>query len=396
MPSLEVFVLMPFGSSAEYEGGPDESDCVFSEIISPGVDRAYERLEAAPAASGSQRYDNCTITREVDRNQSGSITAKIVQALASADVVVVDITGRNPNVFLELGMRYAMRSKVTVLLAQTGTQIPFDVHGYRYIEYSKYRPGEARERLAQFICEGLAPAVTSDSVVFDVIPSMTVTIPGVASSFGTEAGSPHEVMSWDDYMGRVESHCAYLEDALHDYRFLPDALIGITNGGLIAADLIGKRIFAGRDTPVLSLWAVRHKPASSSAYWYFDNEYNRSMMASIRRESEKRIATATDAVPRPSTIMIVDDHIGTGSTAVQAVQFVRECLGSGSVVVYLPIVSRRQDTIGVMEECFPYAISGADHHKIFSISKEEFLELIDTDAQFFPYLRKQVNVSTSG
>jgi len=150
MPPLEVFVLMPFGSSAEYEGGPDESDCVFSEIISPGVDRAYERLEAAAAASASPPYDACTITREVDRNQSGSITAKIVQALASADVVVVDITGRNPNVFLELGMRYAMRSKVTVLLAQTGTQIPFDVHGYRYIEYSKYRPGEARERLAQF------------------------------------------------------------------------------------------------------------------------------------------------------------------------------------------------------------------------------------------------------
>jgi len=128
-----------------------------------------------------------------------------------------------------------------------------------------------------------------------------------------------------------------------------------------------------------------------SAYWY-----NRAMMASIQRESEKRIDRAKDAVPRSSTIMIVDDHIGTGSTAVQAVQFVRECLGSDSIVVYLPIVSRRQDNIGVMEDCFPYAISDADNHKVFSISKQEFLGLIDTEAQFFPYLRKQVNVSTSG
>ncbi len=396
MPPLEVFVLMPFGSSAEYEGGPDESDCVFSEIILPGVQRAHDHLKKAAAASNSHQYADCNITREVDRNQSGSITSKIVQALASADVVVVDITGRNPNVFLELGMRYAMRSKVTVLLAQTDTQIPFDVHGYRYIEYNKYRPEEARKRLAHFICEGLSPAVTSDSVVFDVIPSMTVTIPGVASSFGTEAGSPHEVMSWEDYMSRVESHCTYLEDALHEYRFFPDALIGITNGGLVAADLIGKRIFAGRDTPVLSLWAVRHKQASNSAYWYFDNAYNRAMMASIQQATAERIAETKEANPQPSTIMIVDDHIGTGSTAVQAVQFIRECLGSDAIVVYLPIVSRRQDNISVMDDCFPYAIMTPGNQKVFSVTRDEFLRLIDTDAQFFPYLRKQVNVSTSG
>ena len=40
------------------------------------------------------------ITREVDRNQTGSITAAIVKSIAKADVAVVDITGRNPNVFL--------------------------------------------------------------------------------------------------------------------------------------------------------------------------------------------------------------------------------------------------------------------------------------------------------
>jgi hypoxanthine phosphoribosyltransferase len=385
MHSLEVFVLMPFGSGGEYEGGPDESDCIFTEIISPAVLRAHKELADAPDSPG--RYQQVNLVREVDRNQSGSITANIVKALAEADVVVVDITGRNANVFLELGIRYALRSKVTVLMAQEGTQIPFDVQGYRYIEYNKYRPEVARQRLADFICLGLSSSVASDSVVFDVLPSMSVTIPGVASSFGSGV-SGRKVMAFEDYMRRIERHSRYLEDAIREYRFEPDALIGISNGGLVAADLIGKRVFAGRDTPVLSLWAKRHSKSTDSAFWYFDNEYNDATMASI-------LAAVAERPSKPPSVIIVDDHMGTGATAVQALHFVRERLGPTTCVVFIPIVSRRLDNIEVMEECLPYKLQ-RDGKPVFTIERAEFLELLDTDADQFPYLRKQVNVSTSG
>ena len=97
-------------------------------------------------------------------------------------------------------------------------------------------------------------------------------------------------MSWDEYLNRIEEICIYLESALREYLYLPDAVIGITNGGLIAADLIGKRVYAGRNTPVLSLWAMRHVVKGDSAFWYFDNKYNDATMTGIQNAVTDRTA----------------------------------------------------------------------------------------------------------
>jgi hypothetical protein len=40
---------------------------------------------------------------------------------------VADITGANPNVFYELGIRHAMRPRSTVIVFGEGTVLPFDV-----------------------------------------------------------------------------------------------------------------------------------------------------------------------------------------------------------------------------------------------------------------------------
>jgi len=162
-----------------------------------------------------------------------------------------------------------------------------------YIYNEIIKPGvidEARVRITEAIREGLSESVTSDSYVFDVLPAMSVSIPGVAKSFGAEAVSKLNVMSWEEYMDRIEVICGYLDNALREYKFIPAAVIGITNGGLIAADLIGKRVYAGRDTPVLSLWAKRHEVGgeSAGAYWYFDNEYNDSTMKALKNVASKK------------------------------------------------------------------------------------------------------------
>ena len=155
MQKFKTFILMPFGANGEYEGKEKESDYVYCEIIVPGVKMVSDSIDP--------KRD---IKREVDRNQAGSITATLVKSIVVSDVVIVDITGRNPNVFLELGMRYALRNKVTILMAQEGTKIPFDIKGYRYIEYNRFEPQKARVALAEFIQEGLSSRVYSDSVVF--------------------------------------------------------------------------------------------------------------------------------------------------------------------------------------------------------------------------------------
>ena len=200
MKQLEIFVLMPYGNNGEYSGGTTESDYVYTEIIEPAARQAGRLLSSDAATSD---HVDPKVIREVDRNESGYITAAIVRAIARADVVIVDITGRNPNVFLELGIRYALRSKVTVLLAQAGTPVPFDINVYRYIEYEKFKPSHARKQIAECIQQGLSGPLKSDSIVFDVIPSMSVSIPGIAESFGADVVAKQEVMSWEEYMGRI-------------------------------------------------------------------------------------------------------------------------------------------------------------------------------------------------
>lgn len=390
MKTIDTFVLMPFGSNAEYSGGPTESDFVYNEIIEPGVQEAVRALNAATVDGEPSVQLVANIHREVDHNKTGSITASVVRGIAKSEIVVVDITGRNPNVFLELGIRYALRNKVTVLLAQVGTKIPFDIKLYRYIEYHPFKPAEARQKIASSIQEGLSDALASDSVVFDVLPSLVVTIPGIAESLGVEAGSRRNVMSWEEYMERIERTCRYLEAALREYRYLPDAIIGVTNGGLIAADLIGKRVYAASDRPVLSLWAMRHEAIGDGAFWYFDNPYNDVMLQSVGEAAARRGKTES------ANLLVIDDHMGTGSTARQAVEYIKDRLGERTRICYIPIVSRRLDNIGVVEEFLPYSCMGEDGQPVFNLDKDTFLQGLRTNALYFPYFHKQVNVSTSG
>jgi hypoxanthine phosphoribosyltransferase len=377
--SLEtsVFVLMPYGSNAEYEGGNDESNYVFEEIITPGV----------KAAVGSRRIG---ISREVDKNVGGSISASIVRNLVMSDIVIVDITGRNPNVFLELGMRYALRSKITILLAQEGTAIPFDVKGYRHIEYNKYRPAQARTRIADAIREGLKDRHHSDSVVFDIFKSLSVNIPGIAASYGEEVGKNLSVLSWDEYMDRITFICEFLKPTVTEATFVPDALIGITNGGMIAADLIGRRVFAGTRTPVLSLWARRFTAQRQTKYWFFENAYNNALMEAIH---DKALEDHPSKLPN---ILLVDDHMGTGQTAMQAINYLREKLGEGTTVVYVPVVSRRLRYIPVVESYLPYECKDDKGKRVFRVEKNDFINFLNTTATHFPYRDKEIHLGTSG
>lgn len=371
--SFRTFVLMPFGNHQEYEGGNDESEYVYTEIIQPAV-----RL----AAGGNGEPD---IVREVDRNKGGSITSSIVEDLVNADVVIVDITGRNPNVFLELGMRYALRNKVTILIAQAGTPIPFDIAGYRYILYNRFKPAEARNKIAKFICEGFKDELQSDSVVFDVFRKMSVIIPGVTESHGVESTRVRDTMRWTEFMGRIEWVRHLLQEQLKDGTFIPDALVGITNGGLIVADLIGRELFRG--TPILALWANRYSRGDSD-HWFFDNPYDSAIVEALRQ------AVTDKHHGKPVAILLVDDNLGTGNTARQAINFLRIKLGDETQILYIPLVSHsHRDVNPHIERYLPYAYEDPNGNKIFPIEKEEFLRHLNTKARFLPYLEKEIRGS---
>ncbi|MDT0164474.1 hypothetical protein Q9R32_02755 [Actinotalea sp. AC32] len=62
------------------------------------------------------------------------IMEDIWRMILSAEVVLADITGRNANVFYELGLAHALGKEV-ILLTQATRDIPFDLNRYRHIIY---------------------------------------------------------------------------------------------------------------------------------------------------------------------------------------------------------------------------------------------------------------------
>ena len=75
-----------------------------------------------------------TAVRADQINDSDSITQTIIDKLTSADLVIADISGHNPNVFYEMGYRKCT-GKPIIHLKKKGDDIPFDVNTVRTFEY---------------------------------------------------------------------------------------------------------------------------------------------------------------------------------------------------------------------------------------------------------------------
>ena len=120
---------MPFGNPRLDPQSTRRFEAIYSDWIRPTVEGVLvcnaesERLECHRA----------------DRDpRSGEIIAHVIESLADSELVIADLTGKNPNVFYELGVRHALRNR-TILIAQDVDDIPFDLRGLRAISY-EYEP----------------------------------------------------------------------------------------------------------------------------------------------------------------------------------------------------------------------------------------------------------------
>jgi hypothetical protein len=109
----KCFVISPIGE----EGSEmrERSDKVLEHIIKPPVEECgYECMRAD------------------EISEPGIITSQIIQHLIDDDLIIADLTGRNPNVYYELAVRHVVRKPI-VQVIQAGESIPFDVAGTRTI-----------------------------------------------------------------------------------------------------------------------------------------------------------------------------------------------------------------------------------------------------------------------
>jgi hypothetical protein len=119
MPTKEekkiCFVISPIGE----EGSEirERSDQILKHIIATSVEQL-----------------GYTIIRADKVSEPGIITTQIIEHIVDAELVIADLTDKNPNVFYELAIRHAIR-KPLVQMIKKGEIIPFDVAATRIIQF---------------------------------------------------------------------------------------------------------------------------------------------------------------------------------------------------------------------------------------------------------------------
>ena len=98
------------------------------------------------------------------------IIKDITQSIYDAQIVVADLTGRNPNVMYELGLAHAAKKPV-IMLVQNDEDIPFDVRHIRYLKYDYKDLNKLRSDLANRIRNTLSQTNFKN---IDFFPQLTL------------------------------------------------------------------------------------------------------------------------------------------------------------------------------------------------------------------------------
>ena len=103
-----AFVLMPFESK-------------FSDIYKFGIKQSAE--------------EHGIIAERVDEQHfSETILERVYRQIENSDFVIAEMTGKNPNVFYEVGYAHA-KGKLCALITQDATDIPFDLKHHPHVIY---------------------------------------------------------------------------------------------------------------------------------------------------------------------------------------------------------------------------------------------------------------------
>jgi hypothetical protein len=113
-----------------------------------GFTAVYDSLKATAEKVGLR------CRRADDIWENPAIIQDIVSLIDRSQVVICDCTGRNPNVFYEIGIAHTLGREV-ILITQNPADIPFDLRHLRYVPYLNNVEGR------QALCNALEKRLTS-------------------------------------------------------------------------------------------------------------------------------------------------------------------------------------------------------------------------------------------
>jgi len=144
-----IFVIMPFSSTNSHK--EEEWTEIYEEIFKPAI-------------------EDCDYLCERAIPSTGSLIKSIIEKLKNSNIVLADITDRNPNVFYELGVRHCL-NKRTIIVSQKEEDIPSDLKGYWSVIYGVMPKGVSKFKndIRRIISEIERDPERSDNPVSDFL-----------------------------------------------------------------------------------------------------------------------------------------------------------------------------------------------------------------------------------
>jgi len=199
MPNMEAkmtetelkscFVICPIGD--ENSLTRKRSNQVLKHIIEPVANTCGYAVERADKLS-----------------KPGMITTQIIDHIINDDLVIADLTERNPNVFYELAIRHAIR-KAVVQIIDKNEIIPFDVITNRTIKFDFKDLDSVAECKAEL--EKQIEAVEKDPGLMDSPLSSAIDLQKLASSENPIERSNAEILGM---FQQLKSDISYLKQII--------------------------------------------------------------------------------------------------------------------------------------------------------------------------------------
>jgi tetratricopeptide (TPR) repeat protein len=140
------FVIMPFNKKKVGKKVVD-FDFVYENIFEPAISEAVlpEGGTLSPKRTDVDKF-------------SSSISQDMFEYIMYSRIAFTDISGFNPNVFYELGIRHGAQESGTVIFRQPGIAIPFDINSIKVFDYeldTKEKVSASKTLISEVLTESL-------------------------------------------------------------------------------------------------------------------------------------------------------------------------------------------------------------------------------------------------
>ena len=123
-------------------------DSTFCFVLMPFQDSFFRLYEDGILPAAKAAGLRCKHAGEIFDNRE--IIEDVWESICTARLIVADVTGRNPNVFYELGICHTLGKEV-IVLTQNHDDVPFDIRHRRFLDYDPDKLTSLKGRLEKTI-----------------------------------------------------------------------------------------------------------------------------------------------------------------------------------------------------------------------------------------------------